>query len=86
MRCKSVYYDWIRTCRACAFTGDTTLSLRILPDSRCEGFCPSSWSGDLGCAPFSSFDDDARRYGCLVGGPGGWIMRPGIIDRDHRQT
>src|ERR1700733_9534455 len=32
------------------------------------------------------FDDDARRYRCLVGGPGGRITRPGVVDRGHRQA
>lgn len=32
------------------------------------------------------FDDDARRYGCLVGGPGGRITRPGVVDRGYRQA
>ena len=84
MRCKSVYYDWIRTWLLRVRSRSTTLRLLILPDSRCEGFCPSSRSGDP-VTRLSGFDDDARRYGCLVGRPGGWIMRPGIIDRDHRQ-
>ena len=61
-----------------AFTvGDDTLvvasEFRLIHDL-------AQWSGSL-----SGFDDDEGRDGCLVGGPGGRITRPGIADRGYCQ-